>query len=57
MLGPLLLMVYINDLLSKVLELILFAGDTNIFCSETDASYLMEAVNLELKKISLVLYK
>lgn len=59
MLGPLLLMVYINDLckVSKVLELILFAGDTNIFCSQTDASYLMEAVNLELKKISLVLYK
>lgn len=54
MLGPLLFMVYINDLckVSKVLELILFASDTNIFCSETDASYLMEAVNLELKKIS-----
>jgi len=54
MLGPLLFMVYINDLCK---ELILFAGDTNIFCSETDASYLMEAVNLELKKILLVLYK
>ena len=57
MLGPLLFMAYINDLckVSKVLELILFAGDTNIFCSETDTSYLMEAVNLELKQISLVL--
>ena len=55
MLGPLLFMVYINDL-CKVSELILFAGDTNIVCSQTDASYLME-VNLELKKISLVLYK
>lgn len=59
MLSPLLFMVYVNDLckVSKVLELILFAGDTNIFSSETDPSYLMEALNLELKKISLVLYK
>ena len=42
MLAPLLFMVYINDLcnVSKVLELILFAGDTNIFFSHTDASYL-----------------
>ena len=36
---------------SKVLELILFADDTNIFYSHTDASYLMEVVNSELKKI------
>ena len=59
MLGPMLFMVYINDLckVSKVLELILFAGDTNVVCSQTDASYLMQVVNLELKKISLVLYK
>ena len=59
MLGPMLFMVYINDLckVTKVLELILFAGDTNVVCSQTDASYLMQVVNLELKKISLVLYK
>ena len=50
-LGPLLFFVYINDLcsVSKVLELILFADDTNIFYSHTDASYLMEIVNLELE--------
>ena len=49
---------YINDLcnVSKVLELILFADDTNIFYSHTDASYLMEVVNLELKKITCWFY-
>ena len=57
-LGPLLFLVYINDLcnVSKVLELILFADDTNIVYSHTDASYLMEVVNLELKKITCWFY-
>ena len=32
--------------------MILIADDTNIFYSHTDASYLMEVVNLELKKIT-----
>ena len=36
----------------KVLELISFADDTNIFYSHTDAFYLMEVANLELKKIT-----
>ena len=46
-LGPLLFLAYINDLcnVSKVLELILFAHDTNIFYSHTDASYLMQVVS------------
>ena len=54
-LGPLLFLVYINDLcnVSKVLEMILFA---NIFYSHNDASYLMEVVNLELKKITCWFY-
>ena len=45
-LGPLLFLVYINDLcnVSKVSEMILFADDRNIFYSHTDASYLMEVV-------------
>ena len=57
-LGPLSFLVYINDLcsISKVLELILFADDTNIFYSHTDVSYLMEVVNLELKKITCWFY-
>ena len=56
-LGPLLFLVYINDLcsVSKVLELI-FADDTNIFYSHTDASYLMEIANLELEKITCWFY-
>ena len=52
---PLLLLVYINDrcnVMLKVLQLILFPDDTNVFFSHTDASYLMEIVNLELKKIT-----
>ena len=53
---PLLLLVYVNDRCNvhvlKVLQLILFPDDTNVFFSHTDASYLMEIVNLELKKIT-----
>ena len=57
-LGPLLFVVYINDRsnFSRVLEPIFFADDTNIFYSHTDASYLMEVVNLELKKITCWFY-
>ena len=54
-LGSLLFLVYMNDLcsVSKVLELIFrFADDTTIFYSHTDASYLMDIVNLELEKIT-----
>ena len=47
---PLLFLVYIS--IYKVLQLILFPDDTNVFFSHTDASYLMEIVNLELKKIT-----
>ena len=57
-LGSLLFLVYLNVLssVSKVLQLILFADDTNIFYSHTDDSYLMEIVNLELEKITCWFY-
>ena len=38
--------------MSKVLEFILFADDTNIFFSHNDPNFLMELVNTELKKLS-----
>ena len=57
-LGPLLFLVYINDLcnVSKDLELKLSADDTTIFYSHNDASNLMEVVNLELKNITCSFY-
>ena len=43
--------------MSKVLELILFADDTNVLYSHTDVSNVMEVVNIELKKITCWFYK
>ena len=53
-LGPLLFLLYINDLntVTKLLTLIMFADDTNIFISGDNLDNLTSVVNIELSKIS-----
>ena len=52
-LGPLLFLIYINDLpsVSKVLSFYVFADDTNIFYSSHDLFTLQKVMNKELKKL------
>ena len=52
-LGPLLFLVYINDLafVSPNLFAILFADDSNFFCTDKDLDALIKTVNSELKII------
>ena len=52
-LGPLLFLVYINDLnkASDVLDPIMFADDTNFFYSPQNIKALFGTVNCELQKI------
>ena len=53
-LGPLFFLLYINDLnnVSTLVELILFADDTNLFTSHKDPVYLTASLNSELNKSS-----
>ena len=53
-LGPLLFLVYVNDLClaSNILEPIMFADDTNLFHSHKDIKTLFNIVNNELIKIN-----
>ena len=53
-LGPLLFLLYINDLcnVSKVVDFILFAEDTNIFFSHKDFNLLSETLNSEMCKLT-----
>ena len=52
-LGPLLFLLYVNDLanVSKLLFPILFAGDTSVFLSDKNINTLISTVNQELEKI------
>ena len=54
-LGPLFFLLYINDIIntSTVLQLILFADDTNVFVSHKDKDCLTNILNAELNKLSL----
>ena len=53
-LGPLLFLIYVNDLqyVSNLLEPIMFADDTNLFYAEENIKALFDTVNIELQKIS-----
>ena len=52
--GPLLFLLYINYLpnASPVLDPIMYADNTNLFCTNNDIEILFSAVNMELEKIS-----
>ena len=54
MLGPLLFLIYVNDLPSafNLLNTIMFADDTNLFFEHKDRSVLFAIVNIELQNIN-----
>ena len=54
-LGPLLFLLYINDItnVSGILHLILFADDTSVFFSHHDPTSLTNIIQTELQKLSL----
>ena len=53
-LGPLLFIIYINDIVNvtKFMSLILYADDTNMFLSNSDADLLIHNANSEHDKLS-----
>ena len=52
-LGPILFPSYINDLprVSTKLKFLLYAGDTNILCENTDANAIIKTINIEMPQI------
>ena len=53
-LGPLLFIIYINDIvnISNILQMILFADDTNLFLSGPNVNDICTRLNTELCKLS-----
>ena len=53
-LGPLLLLIFVNDLhkVTKFLDLIMFAGDTNLLYSHKNIETPFQTVNSELKLVN-----
>ena len=53
-LGPLFFLLYINDIcnVSQMIEIVLFADDTNIFFSHKEPQYVINILNREIKKLS-----
>ena len=53
-LGPLLFIIFVNDLhkVTKYLDPIIFADDTNLFCSHENIKTLFQIVNSELKLVT-----
>ena len=53
-LGPLLFIIYINDIVSfsKILKFMLFADDTYLFHSDSNIYNLVSTLNCELSKLS-----
>ena len=51
-LGPLLFLLYVNDIanVSKIVNPILYADDTNIFLDGDDVNSIVECMNVELAK-------
>ena len=53
-LSPLFFLLYINDIcnVSQLIEIVLFADDTNIFFSHKEPQYVINILNREMKKLS-----
>ena len=54
LLGPLFFLIFVNDLSNstKVLDLVVFADDRNLFCSDNNKRTLSETGNQELSQIN-----